>query len=269
MPRNLRLETRFFLECLAEASLDATELLLRPAFIKLAPGHGCGDDNFERKLRLLARRGIIELPRATDRRIIRLTELGRSSITPAVDPDQQWGRPWDGIWRFVLFDVAEHDRKLRDRLRRELAATRLGYLQGSVWVTPDPLAGLRQTISSLTADPEALLFIEGRPCAGERDAAIVAGAWNFARINEAYRKYLRIHDTIPAPADSSQQWRLWLAAEREGWQEAAAIDPFLPERLLPSDYLGRKAVRARRKALRTLAAHYFAAPAAAHRSPSP
>ncbi len=268
MPRNLRLETRFFLECLAEASLDATELLLRPAFIKLAPGHGCGDDNFERKLRILAQRGIIDRPRATDRRIIRLTELGRSSITPAVDPDQQWSRPWDGIWRFVLFDVAEHDRKLRDRLRRELAATRLGYLQGSVSVTPDPLAGLRQTISSLTADPEALLFIEGRPCAGERDAAIVAGAWNFARINEAHRKYLRIHDAIPAPADSSQQWRLWLAAEREAWQEAAAIDPFLPERLLPSDYLGRKAVRARRKALRTLAAHYFTPPAAAHRPPS-
>ncbi len=269
MPRNLRLETRFFLECLAEASLDATELLLRRSFSKLAPGHGCGDDNFERKLRILARRGIIDLPRATDRRIIRLTEHGRQSIVPAVDPDQQWGRSWDGIWRFVLFDVAEHDRKLRDRLRRELAATRLGYLQGSVWVSPDPLAGLRRTISSLTADPEALLLIEGRPCAGERDADIVAGAWNFARINEAYRRYLFVHDNIPSPSDSPELWRLWLAAEREGWQEAAAIDPFLPACLLPSDYLGCKAGRARRKALRTLAAHYFAAPAAAHRSPSP
>jgi len=268
MPRNLRLETRFFLECLAEASLDTAEVLLRPAFIKLAPGHGCGDDNFERKLRLLARRGIIELPRATDRRIIRLTELGRHSIAPTVDPDQQWARSWDGIWRFVLFDVAEHDRKLRDRLRRELAATRLGYLQGSVWVSPDPLTNLRRTISSLTADPEALLFIEGRPCAGARDAAIVAGAWHFARLNAAYRKYLRVHETIPAPADSSQQWRLWLAAEREAWQEAAAIDPFLPERLLPSDYLGRKAGRARRKALRSLTAHYFAAPAVTQRPSS-
>ena len=269
MPRNLRLETIFFLECLAEASLDTTELLLRPAFIKLAPGQGCCDDNFERKLRTLARRGIIELPHATDRRIIRLTELGRQSIVPAVDPDQQWARRWDGIWRFVLFDVAEHDRKLRDRLRRELAATRLGYLQGSVWVSPDPLANLRRTISSLTADPEALLFIEGRPCAGERDASIVAGAWNFARINEAYRRYLIVHDSIPTPADSSQRWRPWLAAEREAWQEAASIDPFLPACLLPPDYLGRKAVRARRRALRALAAHLFAAPAAAHRPPAP
>ena len=265
MPRNLRFETRFFLECLAEASLDATELLIRPTFIKLAPGHGCSDDNFERKLRMLARRGIIDLPRATDRRIIRLTELGRHRIAPAVDPDQQWARPWDGIWRFVLFDVAENDRKLRDSLRRELSAARLGYLQGSVWVSPDPLAGLRQTISSLTADPEALLLIEGRPCAGERDADIVAGAWNFARINEAYRRYLCVHDTIPALAESSQRWRAWLAAEREAWQEAATIDPFLPERLLPSDYLGRKAGRARRKALRALAAHYFESPAAARR----
>ena len=63
--------------------------------------------------------------------------------------------------------------------------------------------------------------------------------------------------------------RLWLAAECEAWQEAVSIDPFLPERLLPSDYLGRKAGRARRKALRGLAAHYFAAPAAAQRPSSP
>ena len=35
--------------------------------------------------------------------------------------------------------------------------------------------------------------------------------------------------------------RRWLAAERQTWLAAVSLDPFLPEALLPADYLGRQA----------------------------
>ncbi len=251
------METRFFLECLAEASIGAADLLLNPTLGRLASGSGCRDDCFEKKLRILAARGVIVLPRAADPRIVRLTRQGRELARSGVDPEACWAREWDGTWRFVLFDVAEVDRKVRDRLRRELVGARLGYLQGSVWVSPDPLAVLRKTVEAVTANPEALLFIDGRPCAGESDAAIVDGAWCFARINAAYRENLAAHRSMPRVSDPSCQWREWLAWERETWQAALTLDPLLPRRLLPAGYLGREAFGARRKALRAFAAHFF------------
>jgi hypothetical protein len=42
----------------------------------------------------------------------------------------------------------------------------------------------------------------------------------------------------------------WAAAERETWLEAVTKDPLLPERLLPTDYLGRQAWRLRVEVLR-------------------
>lgn len=257
VPRNLRFETRFFLECLAEASLDAADFLLHPTLGRVT-GLGCRDDSFEKKLRLLAARGIITQPNPADPRVVRLTKLGLEYARNGNDPEARWTRSWDGIWRFVLFDVSEADRKLRDRLRGQLAQARLGYLQGSVWVSPDALTELRQTIARITADPEALLFIEGRPCAGESDASIVSGAWNFARIGEAYRCYLLAHEAMPRASDAPEHWRRWLAHERETWQAAINLDPLLPECLLPSGYLGRKALKARRRALRAFASHHFA-----------
>ena len=41
---------------------------------------------------------------------------------------------WDGRWRFVVFDVPEDYRKLRDGLRKTLRFIGFKKLQASVWV---------------------------------------------------------------------------------------------------------------------------------------
>ena len=45
-------------------------------------------------------------------------------------------------------------------------------------------------------------------------------------------------------------FRSWAAAEREAWRNAVTIDPLLPGRILPSDYLGQQAWRLRVEVLR-------------------
>lgn len=42
----------------------------------------------------------------------------------------------------------------------------------------------------------------------------------------------------------------WAAAEREAWLDAVTNEPLLPERILPSDYLGLPAWRRRMEVLR-------------------
>jgi hypothetical protein len=52
-------------------------------------------------------------------------------------------------------------------------------------------------------DPEVrprLIALEARPCAGESDAEIVAGAWDIERINRRYVRHLKILDKRPGGA---------------------------------------------------------------------
>ena len=185
-----------------------------------------------------------------------------------VDPEARWRRPWDGQWRMVLFDVAEQERSTRARLRYELRQHRLGCLQGSVWVSPDPLGHLRDTVKSMIANPEALLFFEGRPFAGESDTALVNGAWNFEQINEAYRAHLRMLATKPPSTAEPLRWQKWLARERLSWLDALRRDPLLPEGLLPAGYLGREAHRTRRATLKQASLRAFGiSPVTNSRSP--
>jgi len=258
MSRNLRLETLILLECLGEAVLDTAGALFNPTAGRFT---GCGGDvePLERKLRCLAARGVITLPTPADPRTVRLTATGRELVSSGIDSATRWRRPWDGKWRMVLFDVAEHERPVRARLRLALRRARLGYLQGSVWISPDPLDQLHETVKSMTANPEALLFFEGRPFAGEYDAALVSGGWNFPRINEAYRASLAVLGALPKASAAPRLWRDWLVREHAAWTRATAADPFLPEGLLPPDYLGRKVYEARPSALKRATAHLFSA----------
>ena len=54
------------------------------------------------------------------KRVYRLTELGRLAALGGRDPEQEWARRWDGLWRMVLFDVPESERRVRGSLRQVL-----------------------------------------------------------------------------------------------------------------------------------------------------
>ena len=53
----------------------------------------------------------------------------------------------------------------RERLRRYLRDKGFGYLQNSVWITPDPLAEERQILGGGKINVESLILLEVRPCA--------------------------------------------------------------------------------------------------------
>ena len=88
-----------------------------------------------------------------------------------------------------------------------------GYLQNSVWITPDPLAEERQILGGGKINVESLILLEAGP--------------DHALRNDAVAKALL----------------RWAAAERETWLDAVTKDPLLPGRILPSDYLGQQGWR--------------------------
>jgi phenylacetic acid degradation operon negative regulatory protein len=169
------------------------------------------------------------------------------------DPQVQWTRKWDGRWRLVLFDVPVGQNARREKLRRYLRSRAFGCLQGSVWVTPDPLQGECEILAGSEVNVKALLLLEARPAAEESDADIVAGAWDFGQINRRYCRHFEVLDRCPTSelknADAANELRRWAGEEQQAWLAAVQADPLLPEELLPAEYLGRRAWERRKYVL--------------------
>jgi phenylacetic acid degradation operon negative regulatory protein len=237
--------------------LWSADVLARPTFCNLTDSYeGWAYRNgLPRQVSRLEQRQLLERDvTAPGDRLYRLTAQGRLHVLGGRDPETQWARPWDGQWRLVLFDVPAGQNAQRERLRRHLRDQGFGCLQNSVWVSPDPLAQEREILGGGKINVEALILLEARPCAGESDAEIVAGAWDFDRINRRHARHLKVLAERPGGAlrdDAAAKTLLrWAAAEREAWLDAVTHDPLLPGRLLPADYLGQPAWRRRVEVLR-------------------
>lgn len=251
--------------------LWSSELLARPTFRNLTDSfEGWAYRNgFRRQLAALERQQLLESQRAAAKtptsveRVVRLTESGRLRALGGRDPESCWQRAWDGRWHLVLFDLPLGLDRARDRLRFYLRRQGFGYLQQSVWISPDRVQREKDILVGSQVDVESLILLEARPSAGETDEEIVAGAWDFSEINRRYARHLKILEDRPSgqvrdPA-AAHCFRSWAARERAAWLAAVGDDPLLPEALLPQDYLGRKAWQARVKTLQLAAkqAHCF------------
>ena len=232
--------------------LWSADKLMRPTFRNLTDSYeGWAYRNgFLRQVTTLEQQQFIERdPVAPDDRMYRLTWHGRLHALGGRDPQTRWSREWDGRWRLVLFNVPTAQNSHRDRLRRFLRDKGFGYLQKSVWITPDSLAEERHILVGGKINVKSLILLEARPCAGESDAEIVTGAWDFDRINHRYDRHLKILGERP---DGTLRNKLaakvllrWAAVERGAWLDGVTNDPLLPQRILPSDYLGQQAWRRR------------------------
>ncbi len=191
---------------------------------------------------------------AAGERLYRLTEAGRLQALGGRDPMACWTRRWDGLWRLILFDVPESRSSARNKLRRYLQDCGFGYLQNSVWITPHPVIEQRALLSKGPVDVESLILLEARPCAGESEVPIVAGAWDFNRINRCYAKHQEILMRRPRSPTNNEAathlFRRWYRTEHDAWMEALQWDPLLPGSLLPDGYLGREAWEARQGVMR-------------------
>ena len=236
------------------------DMIARPTFRNLTDSFECWAyrNGFRQQLARLERQDLVESQGETrSDRAYRLTDEGRLQALGGRDPEERWGRRWDGKWRLVLFDYPQAKANARDKLRWHLRCRGFGYLQNSVWITPDSLEEEKRLFAGTTVDVESLILLEARPAAGETDAEIVAGAWDFVRVNRRYEDYLTLMETPPTQAtdrfNTAKALQRWCREERLAWNEAVSSDPLLPDRLLPAGYLGKLAWRTRTKVLGELA----------------
>ncbi len=201
----------------------------------------------------LEAQGLLESRRdpRTGERLHRLTEAGRLAAAGGRDPEAAWARKWDCRWRLFLFDVPESESAKRKRLTRALCSAGCGCLQGSVWIAPFAPPALEKLVSEDESDCSRLLLLHAESKGGRVDRQMVEAAWDFAAVDERYRKVMAVLERLPALArkPTREQLDAWTAEERAAWRAALVADPLLPEELLPDPYLGRTTWERRRRVL--------------------
>ena len=104
----------------------------------------------------LRKKGYIEKYKDQSKIILKLTQLGQDLLLKHLPEDNY---NWDGIWRLVIFDIPESQRRIRNILRRRLKEWGFNQWQKSVWATKKPLTeALRSLVKQLEVEDWVLVI---------------------------------------------------------------------------------------------------------------
>ncbi len=232
------------------------DLLMRPSFRNLNDSYEgwAYRRGFLRQIRRLEAQGLLEQKPDTADAIYRLSDTGRITALGGRDPEQAWNRTWDGVWRTLVFDVPVTQDSARKRLRRRLKQSGFGYLQNSVWISPDPVPQDLEMLGREIAGVEFLTCFDCLTRNPDTDIRIVRASWPFEAIHEQYERCRKVLMDFPGPGfgTASQRQALlnWARAEQAAWKSVVEVDPFLPAALQPTGYRGREVWRLRGEVLR-------------------
>jgi phenylacetic acid degradation operon negative regulatory protein len=192
----------------------------------------------------LRKKGVVTIARRRDGRRVLCVAPGHE-VPPALHPETYWRKPWDGLWRVLVYDVPEAERSFRNGLRRFLCRLRMGCLQQSVWISPwDIRPDYADLQTTLDLDTISVLF-EARTVLGRSSSDLVREAWDFEYLSSVHRAYIANCDEhlkqLRSAADSHERVEAIARQEMMDFLHAMASDPLLPRKLLPATYSGFEA----------------------------
>jgi len=187
-----------------------------------------------------------------------LTETAKQMRPDYQRPEAFWNTKWNGVWYTLIFDVPEKERHYRDTLRRLLKRMRMGCLQKSVWITPRDIRPEYSDLEKSAAVGSVAYLLESRTVLHLDRQEMVQNAWDFRRLQELQSRYLHVFGEnvtlLNRSSCSEEDLMRLLYQESEAYIQAMRLDPLLPSRLLPDDYLGKKVWKLRTR-LRSSVAH--------------
>lgn len=157
---------------------------------------------------------------------------------------------WTGDWYVVAYNIPESQRQQRNKLRRQLTWMGCGAFNTAIWISPwDVTKTVREVSRRLGIDEYVQVFRAQH--LGSLDAReLVARCWDLDRINSQYAAFVdrygpmlardkaRIADWDNVDPAECFTTRFMLLHE---YREFPFVDPHLPPRLLPSDWLSARA----------------------------
>lgn len=235
---------RLLITLLGDYWFGRTEHLPSTALVDLLGEFGVTPAAARAALSRLARRGVLESSR-TGRR----TGYGVSAAAFA-DPALRRAagrilsfaagpRPWDGLWRMVIFSVPEERREARHAVRARLRWLGFAPLYDGVWISPhDKAADAARILTELGIGAHTVLTAQTVPGVSQGVAPI--DAWDLAGLRARYEDFIAAWEPVlrqardgAVPAEAALRVRTGLMY---AWLAFPGLDPELPAELLPADW---------------------------------
>ncbi|MGI8665050.1 MAG: PaaX family transcriptional regulator [Jatrophihabitans sp.] len=145
---------------------------------------------------------------------------------------------WDGRWLMVLARAPETERPSRHLLRTRLSWAGFGSPAPGVWVSThlDRLAEVQQVLAEAGVS-DAQIFI-GEHAGGGKLAEMVHQAWDLDAVQRRHQDFI---EEFRRQGGRDRLARLTELVH--AWRRFPALDPALPEQLLPHPWSGATAAR--------------------------
>jgi phenylacetic acid degradation operon negative regulatory protein len=169
-----------------------------------------------------------------------LTPAATSVLTEGARRIYSFGpaQAWDGQWVLVQVRIPETDRRARHVVRTRLAWAGFGSLGPGLWLSPHAVreAEAVRVLRDAGVAKDAHVFVARRTgLADTRD--MVAAAWDLGEIEAAYERFVADFRAPAIPSDVLLR-QLELV---HAWRRFPALDPALPQELLPPRWTGTRA----------------------------
>jgi len=224
------------------------EHLPSSGLVALAGEFGITSTSARAALSRLARRGLLESSKDGRRTFYGLTPRAGQVLDEGLHRIMAFGRadrPWDGSWVVVIFSVPEDQRDMRHVLRTKLRWLGFGPLYDGVWVSPR--AG-RDEVAEALCD----LGVASATVLESRVVRAVGGgdplrAWDLDALQASYDEFVAefgpLLDRVARGDVGGAEALVARTRVMDAWRGFPALDPELPEAVLPGGWPRREAQR--------------------------
>jgi phenylacetic acid degradation operon negative regulatory protein len=239
---------RLLLTLLGDYWWQRTEPLPSAVIVALLSEFGVSDSAARAALSRLTRNGLLVTSRGGRRTFVQLSERAADVLNDGARRIFSFGdtpAPWDGMWSLVAFSIPEQHRSARDELRKALRWLGFAPLYDGLWVSPRDHAGdvigrLNDLgIATATAFRATALPLPGGAAAGAGPVSdIPARAWDLAGLRDSYQEFVAFAGLLRDQTEAGQITATDALVARtrvmNEWRAFPALDPDLPDELLPA-----------------------------------
>lgn len=218
-----------FLDLLSDEALFCPRRLIYSSFGSARPS------SVDRRLRELAKREVLKFEGAGLEERIALNQTFVKRLEKedfGISKTKLKSGGWDGLWRLVIFDIPEENKKLRDILRKKLKSLGFAMFQKSVWVTPFDITSKVVEFLEETKIKGPVEVLEAKRLLIGDQREWARKIWRLDSINDQYRLLLKKKSLT-----------------FDNYLDIKVHDPSLPKELLPQPWFETEVLKVLRGGL--------------------
>lgn len=158
---------------------------------------------------------------------------------------------WDGYLYFILFDVAELKRQVRDKLRDLLKQLKFAHLQKSVWVAINKkLINLILEFKKNYHLNQEIFIIKAKFSSNDNLGSLINQLWHLDNLNKKYQKIFKRYQNLLTKYKKERN--LFFLLRKFGkinrdFYQITTQDPLLPTSILPERWFYFKSLKIKNK----------------------